>query len=75
MIGDAGENRWLISLINAAKKQPRVGGSRGIFDVLTMAVTKEQRRTASNNSQLSLYCVKEYVQKSCHPNVTAQFPV
>jgi hypothetical protein len=30
--------------------------SRGILDVLTIAVAKEQRTTASNNSQLSLYC-------------------
>jgi hypothetical protein len=56
--------RWLISLLNAAKKQPTVSITRGILDLLPMAVAKEQRKTASNNSQLSLHwALKEDVQK------------
>jgi hypothetical protein len=64
--------------VNAAKKQPTVSITCGILDVLTMAVAKEHRRTASNNSQLSSVLrgvlLKESPESS-HPNETAEFSV
>jgi hypothetical protein len=70
--------RWLISLLNVAKKQPTVSITRGILDFLTMAVAKEQRKTASNNSHLSSILrgvlLKESPESS-HPKETVQLPV